>query len=202
MDAIKDNLPKSRRDVKHMIDISGPTPEGRTKAHVILRYVEFFSDGTEKELDSVIIEKPIVYVFKHAGFVNVRLDFNSSGDLDLKYIYRILEDYSNPANSVSYLPEEAINGIYNDGEKDRLVYYPFITLALSPIDNESEYQIIGMNPLCYCLQPRDLTSPEPTVIQFTFDEDWFIISDDVEPIDMEALYQEAYQILLEQEVER
>jgi len=190
-----------RLDVQRIIDISGVDKDNKTKAHVVLRHVETYSDGTTKEIESVVIIKPVVYVFKHAGYVNVRLDFGDPRDQDLWYIWQILDRYSKPENSVSYLPEEIESGVYIDNEKrKRLVYYPTLQLSLSPIGEETNYQMVGFNPIFYTLQPQS-PNGKPTVLQFTFPEEWFLIVDKIDPIDMETLYQEVYQLMSDDQKE-
>ena len=191
----------TRLDVQRIIDISGVDKDNKTKAHVVLRHVETYSDGTTKEIESVVIIKPVVYVFKHAGYVNVRLDFGDPRDQDLWYIWQILDRYSKPENSVSYLPEEIESGVYIDNEKrKRLVYYPTLQLSLSPIGEETNYQMVGFNPIFYTLQPQS-PNGKPTVLQFTFPEEWFLIVDKIDPIDMETLYQEVYQLMSDDQKE-
>jgi len=190
-----------RLDVQRIIDISGVDKDNKTKAHVVLRHVETYSDGTTKEIESVVIIKPVVYVFKHAGYVNVRLDFGDPRDQDLWYIWQILDRYSKPENSVSYLPEEIESGVYIDNEKrKRLVYFPTLQLSLSPIGEETNYQMVGFNPIFYTLQPQS-PNGKPTVLQFTFPEEWFLIVDKIDPIDMETLYQEVYQLMSDDQKE-
>lgn len=190
------NIPSDARlDIQRIIDISGVDKDNKTKAHMVLRHVETYSDGTTKEIESVVIIKPVVYVFKHAGYVNVRLDFGDPRDHDLWYIWQMLDRYSKPENSVSYLPEEIESGVYVDNDKrKRLVYYPTLHLTLSPIGNETSYQMVGFNPIFYTLQPQS-PNGKPTVLQFTFPEEWFLIVDKLDPVDMEALYQEVYQLM-------
>jgi len=191
----------TRLDIQRIIDISGVDKDNKTKAHVVLRHVETYSDGTTKEIESVVIIKPVVYVFKHAGYVNVRLDFGDPRDQDLWYIWQILDRYSKPENSVSYLPEEIESGVYIDNEKrKRLVYYPTLQLSLSPIGEETNYQMVGFNPIFYTLQPQS-PNGKPTVLQFTFPEEWFLIVDKIDPIDMETLYQEVYQLMSDDQKE-
>ena len=189
-----------RLDVQRIIDISGTGQDKKTKAHVILRHVDTYSDGTTKEIDSAVIIKPVVYVFKQAGYVTVRLDFGDPRDHDLWLFWQILERYSRPENSVSYLPEEIASGVYIDNEKrKRLVYYPTIHLTLSPIGKETDYQMVGFNPIFYTLQPQ-APNGKPTVLQFTFPEEWFLIVDKLDPIDMEAMYQEVYQLMADDQI--
>lgn len=179
-------------------DISGINPQTkRTKTHLIIRVVETNSDGTEVEIDSIIIEKPIVYVLKHPGYVEVNLDFGKAKDQDLQYIWKILKEYSAPANSVSYTFDELESGVYNDGANDRLVYFPQIQLALSPVGRESEYQMLGFNPAYFTLQPGithdaySIKELESSLISFMFSEETFVITTDLDPIDMAALQMEA-----------
>lgn len=92
------------------------------------------------------IDKPIINIFKHAGFVNVFLDFGSRDDMDLRVIWDVLTEYSRPANSVSYLPEELESGFYNTEDGPKMVYFPVLSLALSPIGREDSYMVHGYAP--------------------------------------------------------
>ena len=186
MDSTNVNLSKSRLDLQRISEISGALPNGRPKAHVFLRYYLLFSNGAEQVLDSAEITKPSVFVSKHAGYVDVRMDFGSARDQDLNYIWKILEEYS--LNSVSYTQEEIDKGFYFDGNKEQMVYYPTIDIALSPIGKETEYQMIAYNPIFYTLEPRNPESP-PSILHFVFDEDFFVIVDDLN-VDEEELQKE------------
>ena len=187
-------------DIQRIIDISGMDLDKKPKAHVVLRHVDTYSDGTTREIASAVIIKPIVYVFKHAGYVNVRLDFGDPRDHDLSYFWQILDRYSQPENSVSYLPEEIESGIYIDSNKrKRLVYFPTIHLTLSPIGKETDYQMVGFNPIFYTLQPQ-APNGKPTVLQFTFPEEWFLIVDKLDPIDMEEMYKEVFQLMSDENI--
>lgn len=80
----------SERDSTLFADISGENGFGRPKARIMLRHYTLFSDGTEDEHQALIVEKPILSVFKHAGFVNVRMDFRQVIDQDLLEIWEML----------------------------------------------------------------------------------------------------------------
>lgn len=170
------------RDVERIVDISGTTPEGKPKAHVLLHYYEQYSDGTMKDIQTMTVDKPIVNIFKHAGFVNVFLDFGNSHDQDLKIMYDLLTEFQKPSNSVSYLPEELESGFYETPEGPKMVYFPILNLALSPIGKESSYMLHGYNPAFFTLAPSHIHG-SPCVIQFTFMEETFAVVNDLDRID-------------------
>ena len=184
---MQDGFPR-KRVADYYADISGPNHQGRPKARIMLRYYNSYSDGTETELASVVVEKPILSVFEHAAFVNVRMDFSQSIDLDLREIWDMLDKYSNPINSVSYTDEEMEAGYYSDEEGEHLVYFPMIDVIISPIGKEKEYALTGVNPAFYTLQPRD-PSGEPCVLQLTFPSDWFVVTEKPE-VDLDAIQRE------------
>lgn len=175
-------------------DISGENNFGRPKARIMLRYYTLYSDGTEEEHQALIVEKPILSVFKHAGFVNVRMDFRQVIDQDLLEIWEMLESYSDPMNSVSYSPEELDSGVYKgeDG-KEYLVHFPTVDLTISPINNERAYAMTGINPAFYTLQPNRPAGPL-SVLELTFQDDLFVITRDLQ-LDPDAIQHEALQEL-------
>ena len=177
---------------KYMADISGPAEGKRPKAHVVLRYFEQFHDGTTRDIHAITIDKPIVTVFEHPGYVNILLDFRSRNDMDLRMFWGILTDYRNPLNSVNYLPEELESGFYTINGKQEMVYFPMLEVILSPIGRESEFEMHALNPAFFTLAPADVFNPEPCVIQLTFDAAWFHVFDDLRPIDPSHLRNEIY----------
>lgn len=178
---------KSEKDREYLVDISGPGVGNRPKAHVIIRYFEQYHDGTTKDIQVLSFEKPIVNIFAHAGYTNVMLDFHSRSDQDLRMAWSLYTEYSNPINSVSYLPEEMERGFYTENGTEKMVYFPMLEVILSPIGKESEYEIHGLNPAFITLAPANVQSQEPCVMQFTFDSSWFHIVDQLEPIDYSLL---------------
>ena len=193
----QDAAQRSKRDIDYFKDISGPNAAGRTKATVSLRWFEKNSDGTETEVREIQpLQKPVVYITKRAGYTNLFLDFGRRIDVDLNNMWDLIMAYFDPINSVSYTEEELESGIYNNGEggEDRLVYFPLLQVRLSPIGRETEYIIVGLNPILPALSPRD-PSGEPCVIQLAFEEDWFVADADLERIDMEEMKREVMEEL-------
>lgn len=182
------------RDVERIVDISGPTVDGRTKAHVLLHYYDQYSDGTIKDIQIMSIDKPIVNIFKHSGFVNVYLDFGSRFDHDLKVMYDLLTEYKKPSNSVSYLPEELESGYYETPEGPKMVYFPVLNLALSPIGKEDVYMIHGYNPAFFTLAPSQIHG-DVCVIQFTFMEETFSVVNELKRVDPHQIQHEVMQEL-------
>ena len=170
------------RDVERLVAISGATPAGRPKAHVLLNYYLQYSDGSTKEIQMLTMDKPIVNIFKHAGFVNVFLDFGSRMDMDLRMMWDTLTEYSRPTNSVSYLPEELEAGYYETPEGPQMVYFPVLDLALSPIGKEDAFMVHSYNPAFFTLAPN-APDGDACVIQFTFLEETFAVVDDLAPVD-------------------
>ena len=183
-----DKFPQMKRDIDFMQDISGTNAAGHTKAIVSLRWYEKNSDGTETEVREVQIQKPVVYIMKRAGYVNLFLDFMRRIDVDLRNSWDLISAYFNPINSVSYTEEELESGIFNNGEgtKDQLVYFPLLEVRLSPIGRELDYIIVGLNPASCSLAARD-PSGEPCVLQMVFEESWFVVNSDLEQIDLKEL---------------
>lgn len=175
----------------YFIDISGRNELNKPKAHVSLIFSLRFNDGTAIEKQQLTIsQKPIVSVFKHAGYVNVYLDFLSCEDNDLALAWNLLSDYSSPENSIDWSDEELESGCYiGEDEKEHQIYFPMIELILSPFGRETEYIMRGLNPAFYTLQPND-PKGFPCVLQLTFPEDWFFVDDKIDPIDLESLRKE------------
>lgn len=192
IDAQPDVYQQSRkRDIEYFNDISGVNAAGRTKAILNLRWYEKNSDGTETEIREINVQKPVAYIMKRAGYVNLFLNFMRRIDVDLQNCWDLIMDYFNPANSVSYTEEEYETGVMcsEDGAPERLVYFPLLEVRLSPIGRETEYIIIGVNPASVSLAAPD-PSGEPCVLQMVFEEDFFIAETDIEQLDMELLKRE------------
>lgn len=184
---------KDIRPVDRYIDISGMDKYGHGKAHIALIYCTRYDDeeGTtviRRELN--IPPKPIVMISQHAGYTNVLLDFMSNNDSDLKLAWDLLQEYSRPENSVTWTEEECDNHVYIDDDgKEKPIYFPCIDLVLSPVGREAEYQIRGMNPAFYTLQPN---GPEgiPSVLQLTFPDEWLVVADEIDPVDFGIIERE------------
>lgn len=182
------------RDVERFVAISGTNPAGRPKAHVLLNYYLQYSDGSTKEIHMLTMDKPIVNIFKHAGFVNVYLDFGSRADMDLRMMWDTLSEYSSPSNSVSYLPEELEAGYYETPEGPQMVFFPVLDLAISPIGKEDSFMIHGYNPAFFTLAPNS-PNGDACVIQFTFMEETFTVVEDLSPVDHEHIQSEIHEEL-------
>lgn len=180
-----------KKTTDYFIDISGRDKAEKPKAHVSLIYSLRYNNGTSIERQELTIpQKPVVSIFKHAGYVNVYLDFLSRDDSDLAMAWKLLSEYSNPENSVDWTEEELESGSYlGEDDKEHMIYFPMIELILSPIGRETEYMMHGLNPAFFTLQPNS-PKESPCVIQLTFPEDWFIIDDNIEPVDMNAIRNE------------
>lgn len=185
-----------KRDIEYFKEISGRNVSGQTKAIIGLRWFEKNSDGSETEIQEVQMQKPIVYIIKRAGYVNVFLDFQRRNDVDLRNFWDLRTAYFDPSNSVSYTEEELDSGIYNNGPgtPDRLVYFPLLQLMISPIGKESQFIIVGLNPASITLSAPDPTG-EPCVVHLIFEESFFVVNDELEKIDLETLYQEEIQLI-------
>lgn len=169
------------------VDISGVAPGNRPKAHVMFRYYEQYSDGSTRDIQVISIDKPIVSVFKHPGFVNVLLDFHQRTDMDLRMVWSMLTDYSNPINSIDYLPEELESGFYEENGEKKMVFFPLLELTLSPIGRENEFQMHGVNPAFFSLSSNSPVEIEPCVLQLTFPESWFIVDEELGHIDLNEM---------------
>lgn len=185
-------VPKEQES-SYFADLSGPSSYGRPKARILVRYCTLYSDGGETEHQALMFEKPILSLFKHAGFVNVRMDFGQVIDQDLLELWSLLEEYSSPLNSVSYTPEELESGYFRDAQGEHLVYFPIVDLTLSPISNEKAYAMSGINPAFYTLQPNG-PGGEACVIQLTFPEDCFSVITSLD-LDYDEIQQETMQEL-------
>lgn len=168
------------RPLDRYTEISGPDPFGKSKANIILNYSNHFSDGSSRTIQELtILQKTIVSVFRHAGYVNVCLDFSYPESQDLRLTWQLLEEYSEPKNGVCWLPEELELGYYTEEDGQQyLIHFPMLELGIVPVGKEKEYQLVGLNPLFYTLQPSNL-SGTPSVIQFTFLESWFYVAEDL-----------------------
>lgn len=173
-------------------EISGLDEYSRPKAQVALAYGKCYNDGEFQVKQELILpRKPVVYVFKHAGFVNVMLDFLSNTDGDLRMAWDLVQNYSQPKNSVDWSMEELDNGFYIDASgKEQKIYFPMLELVLSPVGREEEFQFQGRNPAFYTLQPNNPTGG-PCVLQFTFTEDWFVlIEEGIDHVDIDTIRNE------------
>lgn len=198
-----DGRSHSSRERDYYVDISGPDKNGHPKAHVMIRYYNQYADGTTQELDILSVEKPFVSVFKHGGYVDVSLDFRQNIDVDLRMFWTTLENYFSPSNSVSYTDEEIEQGFYYENGEKKQVYFPLIQLILSPIGKESEYQLVGINPLLPPrLSPKNTVDLDPCVLQLVFAEDYFVVVDDLDDIDTGELQREITEEIAEEEKRR
>jgi len=192
---MSDSLASSFRAKKRYLEISGVDDRGHSKAHVMFTHLCQYSDGTQEIVDELVVSrKPIVHIFHHAGYVNVTLDFHSSQDADLAMVWQLLQHYSDPINSVDWLSDELESGFYTNEAGDQCpVFFPMLQLGLHAINREDEFGIIGMNPLFFTLCPNSPTSTEACVLQLTFDENWFHVTEQeqIAKLDLQQLREEA-----------
>lgn len=179
------------RDIFYFNDISGLNAAGHTKAIINLRWYEKNSDGTETDIREITVQKPVVYIMKRPGYINLFLNFMRRIDVDLQNCWDLITDYFNPTNSVSYTEEEYESGLVsgNDGTEDRLVYFPLLEVRLSPIGKEMEYIVIGVNPASVSLAAPS-PAGEPCVLQMVFEEDFFIVETELDQLDIEQMQRE------------
>lgn len=186
------------RPKQRYVEVSGTDQYGRAKAHVIVTYSERFSDGTVHALSTVqFTNKAILSVFRHAGYVNVNMDFKDRRDVDLALLWQMLTDYSNPINSVDWLPDEIESGKYLDANGvERFIWFPYVEVAISLTGKETDFVIVGQNPIFYTLQPAGPQSLDPTVLQLTFEEGWFhVVEEPKDGISLERIREEAIEEL-------
>ena len=190
--ALDESTPnKKKRDRYYFDDISGSNKRSQPKAHVILRYIHQYIDGTYEELEVLSFDKPVLNVFKHTGFVNVCLDFGRRTDADLRMCWSLLKDYANPLNSIDFTPEEIDEGYYIDPVRGKQkVYIPVLSLILSPIGREDEYELHGVNPIFSTLSPSGPDKQEPCVLQLTFSDMDFEVRDNLAPLDYSEIENE------------
>ena len=193
--------PKQRKQknylVDRMIEVSGLNEYDMPNAQLFIVHSNRYSDGTAVVLQQLDLPpKPVVHCFKHAGYVNVLIDFLSRDDADLAMAWDLLTSYSSPENSIDWSEDELNTGIYTDLDgRDCMVYFPMVELVILPsakINSQTTndlYQLHGMNPLFYTLQPNG-PKGEPCVLQLTFAEDWFVLDDDIAPVDMDQIRNE------------
>jgi len=172
---------------KYFADISGPGVGNHPKAHVVIRYYEQYHDGTQRDIRVYSVDKPILTMFSNGPFIHVAMDYRYRDDMDLRMAWRLLADYRNPLNSVSYLQEEIEQGYYMEGNEKKMVYFPMLEVILSPIGREGEYEMHGLNPLLFNLSSSSPNSQELSVLQMTFDAGWFQVFDQLKPLDAAEL---------------
>lgn len=186
---------RTAREKNYFEDISGSDGRGHPKAHVVFRYSQQYSDGTNREFESATIDKPIVLVYRIGNYKYVRLNFRSKNDVDLRIFWSMLQHYRKVENSACFSLEELEAGCYTDESGQlHMTSFPTIELVLSPNGKETEYQLIGVNPAYFTLQPDNETR-EPCVLEFVFDQKWFNVIDQIGYVDMAALEQEAIEEL-------
>ncbi len=165
------------------VDISGLDEYGHAKANIVIRHNLTYADGrTVLVLEHVIYQKPIVSVFRSGLSTELLLEFESNDDADLCMAWRLLTEYSDPANSVNWTAEEVASGQYVDEDGNvQPVYYHSLEVILVPIGHEEEYQMAGYNPICYTLRPNDPKTLIPNVLQMIFNNEWFLVNEAEEP---------------------
>lgn len=179
---------KQEDNTSYFNSISGGDADGRPIAHVMLDYHLRYSDGTTNDIQSLLMDKPFVYVSVEAGYANVYLDFGSSNDADLRMMLKILKDYSSPSNSVSFLPEELESGSYETKNGPKMVYFPVLDLVLNPIGHEDSFAIRAYNPAFFSLKPNSFNGAT-SVLHFCFQEETFAVVKDLE-VDKGQIYAE------------
>ena len=172
---------------KYFTEISGPGVGSHPKAHVVLRHYHQYHDGTQRDIQIYSVDKPILTVFTNGPFVYVAMNYRYHDDIDLRMAWRMLADYRDPLNSVSYLDEEVKSGYYMENGEKKMVHYPMLELILSPIGSEDKFEMHGLNPLMFNLGPASPTDPEICVLQLTFDAGWFQTFDNLQPLDAAQL---------------
>lgn len=133
--------------------ISGVNEDGHGKCVVSLQAQRQDADGNVKNTDDeLVIEKPVVQMFKQAGgYVLVDFVFDSVDDIELKEMYSYIQRFFQASNST------------NDDETD----FPLLLITLVPEEYKGKYFAVGINPVFYSLTPDDVKG-EPTTIRLVF----------------------------------
>lgn len=133
--------------------MSGVDEDGHGKCVVSLQAQRQDADGNVKNTDDeLVIEKPIVQVFKQAGgYVLVDFVFDSVDDIELKEMYSYIQRFFQASNST------------DDDELD----FPLLLVSLVPEEYKGQYFAVGINPVFYALTPDDVKG-EPTTIRLVF----------------------------------
>jgi hypothetical protein len=140
-----------------MISASGRDDYGMPKASIGITHERWGINGDVTTVVEDSYNNPVVNIFKHAGYVQVDLDFGSKFDVNLKLCWNILENFCEAANSVD----------------DEATEIPTIVLTIIPNEFEGKYYMLGVNPIFHTLQPKN-PSGEPTVIRLVFNEEDFM----------------------------
>lgn len=159
-------------------DISGADSRGNGKARVLLRIYEMYQDKTEgREIERLEFIKPVVSVMHSLGKFHVSIDFLDMENADLIKTFELYQRYVDLLSFATFLPEEVENGYYKDirGNMHK-IYYPMFSMTLTPLDKESAFEMTGYYPDEPVYTPSKLKSM-PTMLQFTFDEETFVISE-------------------------
>lgn len=167
------------------VDISGPDEFGHAKANIIFRHNLTYADGkTTLVQEHVIYQKPLVSVMRHTTATDLLLVFESNEDVDLSMAWRLLTEYSDPANSVNWTAEEVESGEYTDVYGDiQPIYYHTLDVILVPVGHEEEYLLAGQNPVMYTLRPSEPKDMIPNVLQMVFNNEWFTVQELERPDD-------------------
>lgn len=136
---------------------SGEGEHGRTKAAIGMFWEIWGADGSVKSKEEISLEKPVLNIFRHGGYVQVDLKFKTKNDIDLRMLWSMLEKFCNASNSVEDEAEEI----------------PALTLSIYPLEFDGEYYMLAINPIFHTLQPNG-PAGDPTVIRLVYAEEDFL----------------------------
>lgn len=160
-------------NMKEVIMAASGSIDGKTKSAIGLFHEIWHTNGDTTPVQQISLEKPVVNIFRHAGYVQVDLVFISKFDADLRNIWDMLTRFCEPENSM-------------DDETDEM---PTIVLAIYPTEFEGKYYILATNPIFFTLQPED-ASGDPCVIRLIFDEEEFTVFEEDDEDVMEEIMNE------------
>ncbi len=133
--------------------ISGVNAQGFGKCIVSLQLRRQDAEGNVKNIgDELVVEKPILQMFKQAGgFILVDFIFDSIDDVELHRMHTYLQKFAQATNSTS------------DDELD----FPLLVFTIVPEEYEGHYFVAGINPIYYALTSNDVNG-EMTTIRTAF----------------------------------
>lgn len=152
-------------------EISGLDEAGMPKSFVNIVHEIWNSQGVARIVSENTFFKPDIKMFHHLKYLQIDLKFKSPSDQDLTVIWRVLEEYCKPENSIDNTQGEC----------------PLLSIVIAPKKYNGKYYLLANNPIIYTLQP-DTVNSAPTVIRMVFsDEDFNFFqtnesADDIEPL--------------------
>lgn len=162
--------------IKDIILAASGKKDNHTKSNIGLFHELWNKDGeTVNRIQEISLDKPVVNISKHSGFILVDLEFVTHLDADFRQCYHMLNKFFSAESS----------------EDDNAEDVPVLVLSIIPHEYDGSYYFLALNPVLWTITPSAPSEEHANVIRMVFTEDNFNCYQSENEIDITEIKEEA-----------